>query len=138
MSIRISNNSGSDLDLMLQLNRHFLLCVDKSKIVSITFHETSMDIVGEDCLLGTFLYNESVSCTGIIRWFDSLSGIGSIRMKHGESLKFYSCNVRGADSRYSHLVSNINFTAGAEVNFTLDADSDIINSIGARDVYSRV
>ncbi len=101
----------------------------KAHIESITIEDNRLMVFGEDCLL---LETPLVSLRlyGVIRWFDELSGAGMIRLDNGESIRFFSCNVNGADSMYPELVSNIKLEAGQRVTGVLDSDSMIVRDLG--------
>jgi hypothetical protein len=72
-------------------------------------------------------YGDTVQ--GTIRWYDSLSGEGVIRV--GDTcFGFFACNVVGANSPYPFKVTNVSFRAGDKVTALISEDPDTVRHLG--------
>lgn len=72
-------------------------------------------------------YGDTVE--GTIRWYDSLSGEGMIRVGD-KCFGFFACNVVGANSPYPFKVTNVAFKAGDKVSGLISSDPDIVRALG--------
>lgn len=71
---------------------------------------------------------------GKIRWVDTLTGQGQIRLDDGTSYWFHVCNFIGANSYYPHLVTNVSIQQGDNVTATIDSDPDIVRACGLSNI----
>lgn len=135
--MRIFNNTNcDDVNFLIELYRHLITLRHKSETIeSITFNENSFTVFGhDDSYVKTYSY-KSFKIKGKIRWFDKNSGIGYIRINNTlQSVPFYACNVKKANSLYPELVTNVEFNENQDVRATVSNDCYIFNSIGLTNV----
>lgn len=110
---------------------HLLINLDTSKIESIELNDKSITVFGVECILLEHKLDKPLKLTGSIRWFDKLSGEGSIRLPSGKSIHFFSCNVNGANSMYPQLVSNVQLGEGEAVQCEISSDPYTFRALGA-------
>lgn len=131
--MRIFNNTEiEDTNHIIALYRHLITTRIKSDLIeSITFNKESFDVFGhDDSFVKTYKYS-SFSVKGKIRWYDKTGGIGEIRLNNTKvSVKFYACNVIGANSPYHFLVDNLELKEGDEVVARVSSDYYTFNELG--------
>lgn len=134
--MRFFNNTKFDDSFVLDFIKPHYWSVDGSKVESIEISEANeylfkIVIFGIDCVLLETLSNNDHQVKGKIRWFNKVSGEGVIRMNHNnQSIHFYSCNVKGANSLYPELTTNVDFKEGEDVEATLSSDFYLIKELG--------
>jgi hypothetical protein len=73
---------------------------------------------------------------GSVKWF-AADGTGTILCDQtGLTFHFYACNVKGANSAYADLVTNVEFKAGDRVRFEIHRDPFVSRHCGATGVES--
>ena len=110
--------------------KHLLLPYIDKHIVSVEITDNYLTVMGEDIQIAKISINKNLKLSGVVRWFDEGAGFGMIRLKSGHSVKFYSCNVEGANQQYPELVTNIQLIEGAEVTAELSCDLDTHKALG--------
>jgi cold shock CspA family protein len=136
--MRLFNNTKFDKDFVLEFVKPHCLYVQTQVlpnkpgqyIESIAVEEGDgyqfkIIIYGEECVLWEGLSNNTHQVEGTVRWFDQISGEGSIRLGDGDlsrSIHFFSCNFNGANSQYPQLVTNVQLKDGQRVKATLCPD----------------
>lgn len=68
--------------------------------------------------------------SGVIRWYDNLTGEGMIRLDSGHSAWFFACNVVGANSLYPQFVTNVSFESGDKITCVQSEDEYIFKALG--------
>lgn len=57
---------------------------------------------------------------GVISWFDEKAGVGFVRDNDSNELvAVYACNVKGANSHYPELTTNVTLSKGTTISFIL-------------------
>lgn len=136
--ISVNNNTVKYKDLsledLIEDVRHFMMPYLDQDIVSIQITEDTLEIMSEDALIVTIDTTKPLEVSGTIQWFDESSGTGVIRLESSKSVKFYSCNVVGADSMYHHLVDNIQFNKGDKVTAVISPDRYTFDALGLTNI----
>lgn len=130
MNIRFFNHTKLEDDHAMPIVKHWYRILKNKDVECITLENDKVTFFGIDCVLGEFYLNKDVKVKGKIRWFNESSGEGKIRLKNGQSIHFYSCNVEGANSLYPELTNNIHFTEGQNVEATYSADKYTLQALG--------
>jgi hypothetical protein len=134
MAIKVDNKSKLHLDQLVDMYKHYLILVDKSKIINIQFFDEFVEIYSSTSLLGKFYYGKSYIGNGYVLWFDEQLGEGVIKAKNGDCLPFYSSHVDGANNSMPHLVTNVQLKTGERVKFKLHNDHAVVANIGAVEI----
>lgn len=130
--MRFFNNTSYKIpsNEMFESIQHFLLAINTDLIESVELTDKKLTVFGEDCILLEQPVNKSLPVSGVIRWFDELSGDGCIRLDSGRSFHFFSCNVIGANSAYPELVTNVQFNEGDKVECVISCDPYLLKNCG--------
>lgn len=123
---------------LIQDVRHLFQHVETKNIESIVLDDTSVRVYGVECVLFECATNKPLKKSGVIRWFDSVSGEGVVRLDDGPSIFFFACNVVGADSCYPQLVKNVSFEAGEKVTCEISNDPYMYRALGLTNVEKAV
>lgn len=134
MSITIHNNTDLATQDVWSDVKHLLLSIGLEQVVSITIEDDKIMVFGEDCILLEHDTSKPLVAVGKIRWFDKLSGTGTIRLVSGHTVMFYACNVVGANSYYHQLVTNVQFTEGQMVSLEISSDPYTFKELGATSI----
>lgn len=134
MAIKLENVSKLDLDALVEMYRHYLILVDKSRISGIKFTDEHMEIYCESGLMSKFQYGRSYVGNGHVVSFDRINGEGVIKTKNGDCVSFFSSSFVGADSKFPHLVSNIDVKHGERVKFKLSGCNMTVLTVGAVEI----
>jgi cold shock CspA family protein len=136
--IQVHNNTVEykflSLQDLIEDIRHLMIPYLDQNIVSIQITDDSLEIMGEDVLVAKIDTTKPLEVSGTVSWFDESSGTGMIRLGSSKSVKFYSCNVDGADSLYPELVTNIQFNKGDKVTGFISSDRYTFEALGLTNI----
>lgn len=122
MGISIQNNSMLHLDELVDMYKHYLVLVDKSKISSVKFYDDCMEIFCDTKLIAKFHYGKSYVGNGSIFFFNQLKGEGVIKANNGDFLSFSDSSLES---------SEVILLPGDKVKFKLASDTSVVGHIGA-------
>ena len=118
---------------ILEDSGHLLLGVRFEAIDCILLEQEKISAFSKGELLASMPYNKDLTgLSGRVSWYNKASGEGMIVLTGSKRrIKFYGCNVEGADSHYHQLVTNVDLVEGSPVKVDLPADPHMFRALGA-------